>query len=73
MQSLIREWISNYFEDPSEILTLAGRTMSYHHVYLLPIVVFPVVASVAQIAVVMKLDAARPTDDMHCGESKTPH
>ena len=45
------------------------RTLSYKHIYIIPIFVLPMIASAGQITVVIMLDAAVPSDDMHCGKS----
>ncbi|KAF9018122.1 hypothetical protein BDZ89DRAFT_960485 [Hymenopellis radicata] len=43
-----------------------SRALVWRHIYALPMVVFPILASAVQIAVVLKLDAVKPSDDIQC-------
>ncbi|KAF9480923.1 hypothetical protein BDN70DRAFT_855953 [Pholiota conissans] len=43
-----------------------GTGLKWRTFYLVPIVGFPVVASIVHIALVIKFDSAQPSDDMHC-------
>lgn len=48
----------------------SGRqTLAWRSLYYIPIVVFPIAATAADIAVIIKLDAVHPTDDLHCDAS----
>jgi hypothetical protein len=46
-----------------------GSPLCWRKYYLLPMGVFPLLASAAQITIVFKFDAVNPTDDFHCDAS----
>ena len=43
-----------------------STVLAWRRLYLIPVVIFPVLASIVQISVVVKLDAIQPNDDLHC-------
>ncbi|KZP14931.1 hypothetical protein FIBSPDRAFT_896154 [Athelia psychrophila] len=48
---------------------ITDSTLSYRHGYIIPILVLPLIASAGQMTAVIMLDAAQPTNDMHCDAS----
>ncbi|KAE9397717.1 hypothetical protein BT96DRAFT_63333 [Gymnopus androsaceus JB14] len=47
-----------------------SKTLAWHPSYTLTLVIFPILASAAQITAVFKLDAVQPTDNFSCDASK---
>ncbi|KXN85570.1 hypothetical protein AN958_11137 [Leucoagaricus sp. SymC.cos] len=43
--------------------------LKWRNIFLVPVVIFPILASVAHTIVVVKFDSAKPTDDLHCDSS----
>ncbi|KAJ7145363.1 hypothetical protein C8R43DRAFT_853921, partial [Mycena crocata] len=42
------------------------QSFKWRPIYILPVIVYPLVTSVVQIALVFKFDAIQPSDGMHC-------
>ncbi|KAF9447826.1 hypothetical protein P691DRAFT_819389, partial [Macrolepiota fuliginosa MF-IS2] len=46
-----------------------NTALQWRNIFLLPVVIFPILATIVQTVVVLKLDAVKPTDDLHCDSS----
>lgn len=64
---IIREchkWLVDRWTDVWGLSALRWR-----NIFWLPVVVFPIVATVVHVVVVIKFDSVKPTDDLHCDSS----
>lgn len=50
-------------------ITHRFSTLRWRRVFWIPVLVFPLAATLVHVVAVVKLDSVKPTDDLHCDSS----
>lgn len=51
------------------VVCATPRALRWRNIFVIPIIIFPIAATVVHTIVVLKTSSVKPTDDLHCDSS----